>query len=123
MTTADARSLAWDLQVELATRVGTQPLLAGEGHSFEALSSLEHLATTAQQARACAENSPSGERLRSLADDLQAVLSPFLERWRDRPEAAAFFRDDFASLAVPLSEITQALAEITDTDLTHHPLR
>ena len=116
-----ARTLAWSLQVDLATRVGTQPLLAHEGQPAEALASLRALAQAAQAARACPEDSADGARLRDQADRLRQLLEPFLERWDDRRGQEDAFRDALASLAVPLTEITQGLSEITDTDLAPDP--
>jgi hypothetical protein len=135
------RKVAFDIQVELATRVGLQPLGGEDGVLREALTSLYSLFTFIRsRLQDSAEPLPNLEPVayRLLND----VLRPFLSRWHPRllaheqrrPEgtgareyeqswtAAPALRADLAELAGPLREMAAELAEISGSDLGLPPV-
>jgi len=77
------RAAAFDLQVELVTRVGVQPLAEGAGSLREALASLHTLFTAARDAlHRVADEATVPVLLPSIAAALLNVhLRPFLTRW------------------------------------------
>ncbi|MBA0053719.1 toll/interleukin-1 receptor domain-containing protein [Streptomyces sp. AJS327] len=77
------RSAAFDLQVELVTRVGVQPLAEGAGSLREALSSLHTLFTAARDAlhRVADEITIPVHLASIVAHLLNLRLRPFLTRW------------------------------------------
>lgn len=131
------RHAAFDIQIELATRVGLQPLGAEEGLLREALASLYSLFRFSRNRLQAAE-AESFPHLSPVVDRmLNEVLRPFLTRWHPRlldheqsrtdgitareyeqnwSEEAAL-RADLAALAGPLREIASALSDISGSDL------
>ncbi|WP_051793145.1 hypothetical protein [Amycolatopsis jejuensis] len=129
------RSLAWELHVELASRISAVRLGPDEGLLSEALDSLYRVFTEAR--RALAQHPP--EQLLT-SDSLHQVvfgllndgLRPFLARWHPRLEAhlerrppevsqfdheqawdqAGVFRAELADLQVLLRDATERLAEL-----------
>ena len=84
------RAAAWELYVELATRIATQPLDPDTGFSREALNSLHALfEKTRAVLRAAGPVVGTGERsLGYLAISvLNQGLRPFLSRWHPRLSA------------------------------------
>lgn len=129
------KSLAWNLHVELASRISAVRLGPDEGLLSEALSSLYQVFTEAR--RALAEHPPE----RSLTSDslhqvvfrlLNDGLRPFLAKWhplldahleRRPPESSQFeherawdqagqLRAELADLQVLLRDVTERLAEL-----------
>lgn len=130
------RLAAFDLQVELVTRVGVQRLAADSGSLREALDSLYGLFRTTRDV--LRGYGPVAPAVHSPAETLlNDVLRPFLSRWHPRlsdhevrrpaeltpweheqswPEAARL-RAELAALAGPLNEVVSRLAAISGTDL------
>lgn len=136
-TRADRERLAaFDLQVELVTRVGVQRLAADSGSLREALDSLHGLFRTTRDV--LRGYGPVAPAIHQPADTLlDVVLRPFLSRWHPRlsaheagrpadrspweheqrwPEAAQL-RTELAALAAPLNEIAAQLSAISGTEL------
>ncbi|MBB4687155.1 hypothetical protein [Amycolatopsis jiangsuensis] len=129
------QSLAWELHVELASRITSVALGPDEGLLSEALDSLYRVFETAR--RALAEHPPQ----RPLVEDslhqvvfrlLNEGLRPFLSRWHPRLDAhharrapevsrldhelawdeAGRLRAELADLQVLLRDATERLAEL-----------
>jgi hypothetical protein len=136
-TTADRERLAaFDLQVELVTRVGVQRLADGSGSLREALTSLYRLVhTTREVLRGYGPAAPAVQApAYALIND---VLWPFLSKWHPRLSAheagrpaevspweheqawaeAPRLRAELAALAEPLSQVAARLSAISGTDL------
>lgn len=137
---ADAeRSAAFAIQIQLSTRVGARTLGRDEGILREALTSLHAMFAITRGVLAeydLAVGRPA--QLRTLTERmLDEVLRPFLDRWHPALTAyeeqrgdgvdpvaherawveRAQFRTELRALAGPLTEINEALAEISGTDL------
>ncbi|KNB52500.1 hypothetical protein AC230_11100 [Streptomyces caatingaensis] len=137
------RSAAFDLQVELVTRVGVQPLDPEAGSLREALTSLHSLfATTREVLHRVAGESPPPLVLPRIALDLtNQHLRPFLALWHaalrqhedtcppDRSaieherlwSRAADMRTHLAALREPLTSTAEDLAALCGIDLLHPP--
>ncbi|MGW0736212.1 TIR domain-containing protein [Streptomyces sp. NPDC002851] len=133
------RSAAFDLQVELITRVGVQPLSPEQGSLREALTSLHTLfATTRDVLHRIAAETPVPHTLPALAAALlNQHLRPFLSTWHPalhmheatRPHGvspveherawplAAEMRAALAELRAPLTATAESLAELCGIDL------
>ncbi|MGW5115303.1 TIR domain-containing protein [Streptomyces noursei] len=132
------RAVAFDLQVELALRVGVQPLADGQGSLREALTSLHSLFTTARDGLHRLGPSASSSRLPQLVAALiNDYLRPFLSTWHPalevheagRPgtmsvieherrwERAVDMRNALSALREPLTEITSVLGELSGANL------
>ncbi len=132
------RAVAFDLQVELALRVGVQPLADGQGSLREALTSLHSLFTTARDGLHRLGPSASSSRLPQLVAALiNDCLRPFLSTWHPalevheagRPgtmsvieherrwERAVDMRNALSALREPLTEITSVLGELSGANL------
>jgi hypothetical protein len=111
---AEARA-AWNLYVELATRVAVRPLEAGQGFAREALNSLYTLfGTTRQVLRDAGPEIADGpEALGPLAIRiLNDGLRPFMARWHTELRKFEASRGD-----VPSDESGWPLREEFDADL------
>ncbi|MFE2377510.1 TIR domain-containing protein [Streptomyces sp. NPDC059398] len=137
------RTAAFDLQIELITRVGVQPLEPDQGSLREALNSLHSIFGTTRQVlhRMAAEN-PTGAALPHLASALANThLRPFLSTWHTAlqiHEAACpdgmspveherlwarsgEMRAALDALQEPLGSVAVSLAELSGTDLVVPP--
>lgn len=129
------RLAAFDLQVELATRVGVQQLTTTGGSLREALTSLHSLfETTRDVLRAYG---PSAPAIEVPAKEALGILRPFLEKWHPRLSAhehhrpastsaweheqdwtdAATMRAELADLSGPLCAVVTKLSQISGSDL------
>jgi hypothetical protein len=117
------RQAAWELYVELATRVSTQRLLDAEGSEKQALSSVYSLFPTTREI--LKKHGPSAQNFARVAIAvLNVVLRPFLTRWHlefERGTAldeatAKRFRDELAAVRGDLFEYTKVLAAIADVE-------
>lgn len=134
-TTERERLAAFDLQVELVTRVGVQQLGSGTGSLREALTSLRSIFDTT---RAVFHGyGPTASAVRRPAEDLLTVLRPFLESWHPRLSAheyrrpaeisafeheqawsdAPLMRQEMANLSMPLRGVVSELGRISGSDL------
>ncbi|MDO0936307.1 toll/interleukin-1 receptor domain-containing protein [Streptomyces sp. DG2A-72] len=133
------RAAAFDLQVELVTRVGVQPLAPDQGSLREALTSLHALFATTREVlhRVATETAAPLILPRTAAALANEHLRPFLSTWHPalqqheakRPdgasptahehawERAAEMRADLDRLRLPLTRIAARLAELTGVDL------
>lgn len=120
------RAAAWDLYVELLTRITTQTLSKEDGDEKTALDSVFSLF---QLTRATLKQHGSGcnEFAKLAIPVLNQVIRPFTARWHKRSLEGAFdkselcdeFRAELASLQVILRSYTKALAEMASVeDLT-----
>lgn len=123
---AGDRQLAWELYVELTTRVATVPLAPNEGLPSEALDSLRQLIAVVQGLlRAWPANSAMHESLAHLVTTMiDTELRPFLHRWNsarlDTKQWSArrsnSLRAELSSLRSRLSLLAQRLADIAEVD-------
>ncbi|WP_328768637.1 hypothetical protein [Streptomyces sp. NBC_00286] len=133
------RAAAFDLQIELVTRVGVQPLAPDQGSLREALTSLHVLfSTTREVLHRVAAETAAGLVLPHIAATLaNEHLRPFLSYWHPalqqhearRPDGtsptahehtwdrAAEMRTDLDRLRLPLTRIAARLAELSSVDL------
>lgn len=124
-TQADQEA-AWDLYIELLTRIATQPLADSEGSEETALESLYAIfpitrTTLKHHGRSCVEFS----RIAIIV--LNQVLRPFTSKWHrlnidgllHSPEQRSEFREELKSLQAMLISYTGLLADLADVeDLT-----
>lgn len=120
------RDAAWELYVELLTRISTQHLQPDHGDEKSALDSIHSLfaltrQTMKQQGRHCEEFAKIAIVV------LNQVVRPFTAKWHKESLAGAFddpnhcqkFRDELAVLQGKLREYTKMLADIAGVeDLT-----
>lgn len=133
------RAAAFDLQIELVTRVGVQPLAPDQGSLREALTSLHALFGTTREVlhRVAAETGAPLVLPHIAATLANEHLRPFLSTWHPalqqheskRPdgtsptahehawERVAEMRADLDRLRLPLTRIAARLAELTGVDL------
>lgn len=120
------KDAAWDLYIELLTRITTQPLPDEDGIEQTALTSIYDLfgitrQTLKQHGRSCIEFS------RIAVIVLNQIVRPFTSRWHRRSENDAFkspekrieFRSELQALQIQLRNYTGLLAELANVeDLT-----
>lgn len=120
------KDAAWDLYVELLTRIATQPLPEDHGDEARALGSLHELFGLTREiirhrGRGCIEFT----KIAVLV--LNQILRPFTTRWHRASLAAAFadveerrrFRGEFEAVQQDLVRYTGMLAEMAGVeDLT-----
>lgn len=119
---ADAdRQAAWELYVEMLTRITTQPLPDGEGDEHTALQSVFSLfPTTRSILRRNGSDCIEFTKLAVIV--LNQIVRPFTAHWHGRvsrdpdvfsdPTACAEFRAQLADLQVQLRHVQGALADI-----------
>lgn len=120
------RKAAWELYVELITRITTQPLPAEDGDEATALTSVYSLFETTRTV--LKENGPRCENFAKIAVVvLNQVVRPFTAKWHKLSLAGAFqdpaqnktFRTELAAIQVQLRNYTQLLADMAGVeDLT-----
>ena len=117
------RDAAWQLYVELATRVSTQTLAAGQGSDKQAMASIYSLfPTTRAILKSCGPSAQNFARVAIAV--LNVVLRPFLTRWHVRLDSdtplsatdAALFRSELEAIRCDLREYAQVLASIADVE-------
>jgi len=120
------KDAAWDLYVELLTRITTQPLSDEHGVEQTALDSIYALfgltrQTLKEHGRSCIEFT------RIAVIILNQVVRPFTAKWHrksqdgvfDLPEQCAEFRSELQVLQIQLRNYTGLLADLADVeDLT-----
>ncbi|GAA1662456.1 hypothetical protein [Fodinicola feengrottensis] len=136
---AAEQRVAWELHVELATRVVVVSLPAGEGLLTEALSSVEVMATRCREILGRHRPDPDpgslNFQIEAIADQiLLGVVDPLVSRWKMRlstwiesrpagvsmtarergwPDATTF-RADLAEVSVRLRPLVDRLAELAN---------
>ncbi len=121
------RLAAWDLYVELVTRITTQPLADDDGVEAKALESVFALfALTRQTLKTHGRKAPNFSRLAVAV--LNQEIRPFTAKWHKRSTEGALktktgcveFPTELKALQLILVCYTRALAELADVeDLTH----
>lgn len=120
------RAAAWELYIELLTRVSTQTLLPEDGDEKTALDSIHALFPLTQDILK-RHGSGAGEFAKLAIPVLNQVIRPFTARWHRISIVGAFpdakqrksFREELASLQVDLRNYTKALADLAQVeDLT-----
>lgn len=120
------REAAWELYVELLTRIATQPLSTQHGDEKAALESVHSLfgitrGILRQKGRECVQFTKVAVIV------LNQVMMPFTSKWHRLSEEGAFaevarrqeFRTELAALQLQLGRYTQLLAEVAEVeDLT-----
>ena len=120
------RDAAWELYIEMLTRIATQPLAADEGNEKAALDSVYALFPLTREiikrhGRDCFEFT----KLAVVV--LNQVIRPFTAKWHQRSLADAFgdpaqreeFRQELVALQEPLRKYTRMLADMAGVeDLT-----
>lgn len=120
------RAAAWELNVELLTRITTQHLPPEDGDEKTALESVYALFPLTREI--LRRHGPGcGEFAKLAIPVLNQVLRPFTARWHRRALAGAFadaaqcreFRVELAALQTRLRNYTRALADMAQVeDLT-----
>lgn len=117
------RKAAWDLYVELLTRVTTQPLSAEHGDEQTVLDSVFSLFATTRQV--LKDNGPGCIQFSRIAIVvLNQVVRPFTAKWHRESIASAFesaakceeFRSELAELQIELNRYARALAQVADVE-------
>lgn len=120
------REAAWELYVEMLTRIATQPLSEEHGDELTALESIYELfgitrEILRRQGRECIEFSKIAVIV------LNQIVRPFTAKWHKLSKAGAFsdtvqckkFRSELVALQKQLRNYTKALADIAQVeDLT-----
>ena len=120
------RAAAWEMYIELLTRVSSQPLSAHAGSEQAALQSIHSLfATTREVLRQ--HGREAGEFTKIAIVVLNQAIRPFTTRWHAialegglaKPELRAEFRAELAPLRETLTRYTRMLADMAGVeDLT-----
>ncbi len=120
------KNAAWDLYVEMLTRIATQPLPTIHGSEDQALASVYSLFPTTREI--LRRRGPSTIEFSKIAIPvLNQVVRPFTAKWHreslvgafDDPARCIEFRQELASLQVHLRNYNRLLASIADVeDLT-----
>jgi hypothetical protein len=117
------RKAAWELYIELATRISTQPLPPDQGVEATALESLHSLfATTREIMRRHGPEARAFARIGIAV--LNRILRPFLTRWHPRfappaaPDKASLlvFRQELEGIRHDMLEYARLLAAIADVE-------
>ena len=117
------RQAAWELYVEMLTRVATQPLPAGHGDEQTALDSIYSLFSTTREI--LRRRGRKTIRFSQIAIPvLNQVVRPFAAKWHRESLAGAFekpakceeFRQDLVSLQTDLHNYNRMLASIADVE-------
>lgn len=119
------RKAAWELYVELLTRVATQHLEPEHGDEQAALDSIYKLFDLTRQTLKNHEGCVEFTKIAAVV--LNQVIRPFTAKWHRRSRAGDFdkpavceeFRGDLAALQKKLGGFTKALADMAAVeDLT-----
>lgn len=126
-TPCDAdREAAWELYVELLTRITTQALPADQGDEKSALDSVYAIFPLTREILR-RHRSGCGEFAKLAIPVLNQIVRPFTAKWHRLSLAGAFgnaqrckeFRDDLSGLQPKLLAFAKALADMSDVeDLT-----
>jgi hypothetical protein len=120
------RAAAWELYVELLTRITTQYLPPEDGDEEAALESVYVIFPLTREILR-RHGSGDGEFAKLAIPVLNQIIRPFTAKWHRRSLAGAFqnsercreFRDELAALQPLLRDYTRALADMAEVeDLT-----
>lgn len=132
-----ATDTAFNLQIELSTRVATNRLPADQGVLAEALDSLEIILETARKSLVALGTSDQSGKVADLTSDLIDALAPFMAEWRPRLDEhharrpagvdsvtheaswaeAPRLRDELAAVQDALTEILEGLRRMTGCNI------
>lgn len=117
------KDAAWDLYVELLTRVATQPLAGDHGLEKKALESVYELFGVTREVlkihgRSC------GEFARISVIVLNQIIRPFTAKWHKKsqdgdfesPEECTLFRKELECLQLDLKNYTKLLADMANVE-------
>jgi hypothetical protein len=119
----DDKDAAWDLYVELLTRITTQKLADYHGTEAAALESVHQIFPLTRTT--LKEHGRKAEKFTKIAVIvLNQIVRPFTAKWHRRNEQGAFeedknraeFRKDLAELQVKLKSYTHLLSELADVE-------
>src|SRR5262245_32352130 len=117
------RNAAWDLYIELLTRIATQPLPRDHGDEETALKSVYSLFSNTREI--LHKHGPGcGQFARLAIPVLNQIVRPFTADWHKRSAAGAFkepaqcklFRKELEVLQAKLLCYTEALAKMADVE-------
>ena len=120
------RAAAWELYIELLTRVTTQSLAPKHGDEKTALDSVYAIFPLTREILR-RQGSGSGEFAKLAIPVLNQIIRPFTAKWHRNSLAGAFndasqcqaFRSELGMLQIDLRNYTRALAAIAEVeDLT-----
>lgn len=124
--TEDDQTAAWDMYVELITRITTQPLAQDEGDEATALESVYSIfGITRDILKSKGKNAENFTKIAIVV--LNQVIRPFTAKWHRKKLEGAFenstdcllFRNELSKLQYELINYTKALAELAKVeDLT-----
>ncbi len=122
----DDRDAAWELYVEMLTRIVTQPLAETEGDEQTALDSVHALfGITREILRRRGRDCIQFSKIAIIV--LNQIVRPFTGKWHnlalagafEQPEQCRAFRQELTELQAALQEYTKTLAKIAEVeDLT-----
>ncbi len=122
----DDKAAAWELYIELLTRIATQPLDIAHGDEKTALDSIHSLfAITRQVLKNNTRNCTEFAKIAIVV--LNQVIRPFTAKWHRLSLQEAFddanrckeFRDELTALQIVLRQYTKMLADMAGVeDLT-----
>lgn len=120
------KDAAWELYIELLTRITTQPLLTIEGDEALALKSIHKLFDLTRE---CIKNNGRGcmQFARIAIVILNQKVRPFTSRWHKEYLAGAFgeqekckvFRDELGELQKELCIYTDMLGDMAGVERSH----
>lgn len=121
--TEDDRHAAWELAIELLTRITTQPLPDQDGDEKAALTSVYRLFDICRQLLREHGRDAMGFTLLTLAV-LNQKVRPFTAKWHPKSESGAFessdvckeFRSELSEIRTTLVQFGGALAVMADAE-------
>ena len=124
--TEDDQTAAWDMYVELITRITTQPLAQDEGDEATALESVYSIfGITREILKSKGRNAVNFTKIAIVV--LNQIIRPFTAKWHRKKLEGAFgnsaeclkFRKELSDLQIELIKYTKLLAELAKVeDLT-----
>lgn len=117
--TEDDQTAAWDMYVELITRITTQPLAQDEGDEATALESVYSIfGITREILKSKGRNAENFTKIAIVV--LNQKIRPFTAKWHRKKLAGAFdnptecqlFRSELSNLQRYLIQYTKSLAEL-----------
>ena len=125
-TTEDDQTAAWDMYVELITRITTQPLAQDEGDEATALESVYSIfGITRDILKSKGRNAEAFTKIAIVV--LNQIIRPFTAKWHRKKLEGAFensaecltFRSELSDFQIELIKYTRLLAGLAEVeDLT-----
>lgn len=117
--TDDDQIAAWDMYVELITRITTQPLVQDEGDEVTALESIHNIfEITREILKSKGRNAINFTKIAIIV--LNQIIRPFTAKWHKKMLNNAFqkadeclaFREELQDLQIELIKYTKLLADL-----------